>query len=429
MKVKVFQCMIDMSVNVYYDRYNLKAGQLIRAEHPELIKYCESHANIREVTDYHMIKVAPPIQAIKQPEDPYRMRKEDMLAELRSYGIAADPCSFSDKLSMQLKIARKMARRNFITILNEKGFPIYIDSAKIPVPSLNEQDDSLPEPETPDGDFFIKSKEVEDVKKTKKPLTPQEIIDKEEKDRKVAMSVSGVVDEEEEKNKGLTQFDQWVEKEYEIVNIDKEKEIKQFLFKDQGLSAEEIERLERLKQKGIKNEDILSQNFIHLVDTRSKRFMLHEVPEEEKDEMRSIKWAAVNFDVIENILRNHNIYVEYDEFSTLKRWDSIRRVQAIYESLVEKDRFAVELNMLQKRHDEICKHEPQYRKFTDISLKKRATELSRYGLAVWYKKDTDIRKHCSKLYALAKLGLDVPQTEEEINELLLKVRRSAFVNK
>jgi short-subunit dehydrogenase involved in D-alanine esterification of teichoic acids len=56
-------------------------------------------------------------------------RKEDVLNELRAYGIAADPCSFSDKLSMQLQIARKVKNRHFLTVLNDRGIPIFIDEA------------------------------------------------------------------------------------------------------------------------------------------------------------------------------------------------------------------------------------------------------------------------------------------------------------
>ena len=55
---------------------------------------------------------------IRDPQDPYRMRKEDVIAELRSYGIAVDPYTFANNLSMQLRLARKMTKRNFITVLN-----------------------------------------------------------------------------------------------------------------------------------------------------------------------------------------------------------------------------------------------------------------------------------------------------------------------
>jgi len=432
--MKVFQCIRGMEMHYYYDRYNLNSGQLVRADDPKLMDFLEKHTNTRRITDDKLISMAPPIQLIKQPEDPYRMRKEDVLQELRSYGIAADPYNFAEKLSMQLQIARKMKKRNFITVMNTQGRPVYVDEITLPTPVSNVNDQKLPEPEVIQGDYILEDGVDEDVLQEQikeRQFDPKEgtanDVPLTRDDRDTAMSLDPIIDEEELKNKGKVNFEDWVGNEYDKQHVDKEKEIAQFLFKEQGPSVEELEKEERSREKGITNEEIIQENFKHLIDTDEKVFCEDEVTQEELDKFRKIKWPTLNLDILDNYLRKRDIRVEYDDSDPGKRWKVVEKLKEIIDETLEKERIYVELNMLQKRHDELTKMEPNYRKFTEISLRRRASELSRYGVNVWYNKDTNIRKHAQKLYALAKLGLDVPDTEEEIDQLLIDHRRKTLI--
>jgi hypothetical protein len=438
--MKVFQSMIPMEMHYYYERYRIREGQLIRADEPKLIKFFEDHKNVREIFDEKLKRMAPPLHFIKQPEDPYRMRKEDIIFELRSYGIAVDPYNFSDKLSSQLTLARKMLKRNFITVLNEKNVPIYIDSANLPTPALDKQDDQLPEPEEPNGEFFdIDEVQKPSVIEPKQEKKQQDRIDvtkeikpfnNKEDEREIAMLMDEIVNTDIEKNKGKIDFEDWILKQYEGQNISKEKDIKELLFVEQKPKIEEHIVEERIREVGIKNEEIVANNFKYLTDTSikpNKVFVVNEVTEEEKRTIRKINWAKLNIDVLENYLRKQNIRAEYDENNPAKRWDIVSVFKNFYDNAIEKERIAVEINMLQKRHDEITKIEPHYRKSTDLTLKRKATELTKYGLEVWYNKDTNIRKFCQKLYAIAKLGMDVPDTEEAIDQLLRENKRSSVI--
>jgi hypothetical protein len=239
-----------------------------------------------------------------------------------------------------------------------------------------------------------------------------------------------IEDKDVELNKGKEEFEDWVVNKYEGQDVSKEKEIKEFLFTEQEPQVEEHVVEERKRDVGIKDEDIIPKNFEHLTDTSTKlnkAFILGEVTEEEKKAFREVKWSKVNIDVLENFLRKQDIRVKYDENDPKKRWEVVEVARTFLENSEEKERIAVEINMLQKRHDEITKMEPHFRKSSDKTLKRKATELTKYGLDVWYNKDTNIRKFCQKLYAIAKLGLDVPDTEEEVDELLREHRRTALL--
>jgi hypothetical protein len=429
--MKVFQCMVSLEMHYYYERYRVKQGQLIRADDQQLIGFFNGHGNIREIFDEKLIRLAPPLHLIRQPEDPFRMRKEDIIFELRSYGIAVDPYNFSDRLSSQLTLARKMLKRNFITIMNERGVPVYIDSTELPVPALDRQDNELVEPEEPKGEFFQLVEEEELTPPTPpKQEEREELQVDEEETKEFVMSMDEVVDPDVEKNKGKVDFEDWVVNKYEGQDVSKEKEIEKLLFKEQEPKIEERVVEQRERQVGITNEEIVPENFKHLTDTSTKlnkAFILNKVAEEDKEALREVKWSKVNIDVLENYLRKQEIKVTYDENDPKKRWEIVNVTRTFLENSKEKDKIAVEINMLQKRHEEITKMEPHFRKSSDKTLKRKATELTKYGLDVWYDKDTNIRKFCQKLYVIAKLGLDVPETEEGVDELLREHRRSALL--
>jgi hypothetical protein len=417
--MKFFQCMINMQMHDHYNRYNLFEGQLIRATTPELIKFFENHRNVREINDEKLKRLSPPLHMIKQPEDPYRMRKEDVIKELRSYGIAADIYTFSDKLSMQLQIARKMKKRNFLTVLDNNNRPVFVDKAKIPVPSLNNQDEELSEPDIVEEEYY----EVEQPKKQEKPKVKK--LKKQEEE--FVAAIDPIVDEEVEKNKGKMDFTDWISNETqepESVQVIIEEE--EIVVKDE-IKKTEVEKVtlnEKERQEGIENDEIIEENYRQYIETdNTKPFVYGDITYKEKEEFRVVKWTKISIPVLENVIRNEGLEVTITPEDKQIRWPIINAVKDYYETLIEKDRFAVMINMLQKRYNELVDIEPQYRKFKNQALRKRVTQLTKYGISVWYDKDTDIRSHAQKVWSVAKLGLDLPDTEEGINELLNEYKR------
>lgn len=418
--MKFYQCMVETTLLYYYNNILLRAGQLIRATDDKLIQFLDSHRYIREINDDKMKRLAPPIHLIQQPEDPMRMRKEDIINELRSYGIFVDPYTFSEQLSMQLKIARKKLNRNFLTILNEKGMPIYVDQATIPIPALSLEEDALTEPDDPKGEFFVVSSSENESNFVEKTVG--------EKQSETAMSVDPIEDEDAKANEGKVNFEEWVDNTEERKQVDTEKELIEMQFEEKEPEVDTIEKEEEVRDYGLEDSDIKEENFRYLVDTKQdKPMLLDEISEDDIGRFRDVKWTKINIDVLTTFLRNKGIVVEYKSNEQGKRWKVVDEAKKYLETSNEKDKDAVSINLLQKRHDEITKMEPNYRKSTGITLKRKATELTKYGLDVWYNKDQDMRKFCQKIYTIAKLGLQMPETEEEVDKLLLEHKKDDLV--
>lgn len=400
----------------YYETIKLSEGQLIRVNPDDytLIDFFNNHKHVREITDEKLKNIAPYLQHIIQPQDPYSMRTEDIINELRSYGIFADRYSFSSKLSMQLDIARKMKKRNFLTVI-ENGRPIFLDHTKSILPSLNTTDDELEEPEEPD----LEEESYYEI----------------EQEENIVAAIDDSTDPDNLRPKGMKDFEDWVQDTHEELEnatrlqIEKEKEIQKMLFSEQDYTTPVQELDDRFKQKGIEDEEIEEINYRkYLPVEQSKPFVYEPVTTEEKLHFRDIKWTKINIEVLELIIRNEGLEYETEVKSPIDlRWNKINAVKDKYESVIEKDRFAVMVNMLQKRFKEIADREPDYRSFKHMALKKRVTELSKYGYDVWYNESVGIKKHAMKMYALAKMGLQIPQTQEEVDELLVQEGKSKLI--
>jgi hypothetical protein len=420
--MSVYQCNNPVQLRLGYEQYNLLEGQLINTiGNQQLEQYFKNHPNFYLVLDEGLCRIAPPIHLVKQPDDPYRMRKEDIIDELRGYGIQVDIYDFSQKLSMQLSIARKMKKRNFITILNPRGVPVYIDSVNLPVPAVSKIDETLSEPEEPNYDeFFAAENNEEKTKQFKEEFSEFEVeeIVKEAKRKDSVMEIEPIIDKNEI-NKGKT-FEEFmlehVEKPYEVP-VEMERIIK-------PIKIEEVEPEETFEYEG-------KQQFLYLIETQDRNFMCEDVDEALLDEFKTVKWSKINIDVIENYLRYSGIDVDYEEndMDVKLRWKLIGQVRDIYDnaSKVEKEKIAHEINFLQKRHEEISLIEPSYRDFKEITIKRRITDLGKYGMNVSYDKNTNVRKYARKVFTLAKLGLQVPENDEDIDKKLTLHKRAKAI--
>jgi PAS domain-containing protein len=431
--MSVYQSLQPTQIVYKYDRFNLQEGQLLAAQDPGLINFLSKHPNFREITDETLRKLAPPLHLIKDPQDPYRMRKEDVLRELMSYGIKVDPYSFSEKLSSQLTLARKMMRRNFVTVLNERGVPVFIDRLKIPTPVISEKDESLPEPSDPVGEYYTAGEE----KKQTPPVEGK--TDKKHLDDKLpphlALSAEFVPDERSIQGANFDDF--IIQNMDKQANIEKEKKIQDLLLAEQGKRVE-IEEFTKAKEQEeaviqqeeskhyVKCDEIKSENYKFLLDILPQGvFLLNEPTPEEKRDMRVISWREISSDAMETYCRYYKVPYVYNHKDTDKRWRMMDTVKAYIETLSPEaqEKANVEINMLQRRVDELTKYEPDYRKTKNKILKKKASEIRRYGLDTWYNDSVDIMSHLRKMYMLAKLGLQIPDTAQGIEELLIKYKR------
>lgn len=155
------------------------------------------------------------------------------------------------------------------------------------------------------------------------------------------------------------------------------------------------------------------------------------VSSEERKKLTVIKWTKINMDIMNAFLRFNNIEVNIPNVNDAnKRWGVINQTRMFVEkkSKEEQKNIAIIFNMLQKRHDEITKLEPNYRKSSEIFLKRKLTELKSYGLNTWYGGVNDVRAFARKVFTIAKLGYQIPETEKEINDIILDNKKdNAFL--
>lgn len=417
----VFQCVTNIQLLYHYERYNLKEGQLVAVNESKLVKFLSEHPNIREIEDEVLLRIAPPLHLIKDPQDPYRMRKEDIINELRSYGISVDPYDFSQKLTMQLNLARKMLNRNFLTVLNKQGIPVFIDRTNMPVPSLSQHDENLSEPDLVDGEEYFSVEEIQrqqpemeiiEIKRQKKEPDKEKPMPKD-----TAMMVEQVKDDKQI-NQGMG-FDEFVEKtakkQYEKAPVIVQKIITP-IFEEETVEEPQKEEFVFEGKNQLK----------YLLETQDREFMINDEEIDEK-KLSVVKWTKINIDVFENFMRYYGIVLEELGENVQKRWNIIYATKEFVENSENKIKHYYEINMLQKRHEELCELEPSYRNFSALAMKRRLTELCRYGINIDYYKTTDVRKYAKKVFTLAKLGLQVPDTEEEIDKKLISNNRGAII--
>jgi hypothetical protein len=412
-----------VEITVDYSRYKLFEGQLVAIDenNKRLYDYIKNHPNFNEVRDDKLIKLAPPINKVMVPEEPYTMRKEDIVNELRSYGIAVDPYEFSQTLSMRLNVARKMLKRNFITVLNERGIPVFIDRLKLPAPVINKHDETLKEPESLTPEQIKKFQEENDEEDDVPVVVPHRKEEKEDDTAESAFVIEKSIDPFMQINKGKT-FEQFIQDNLtfnERVDPEIEQITKPIRFENDPPTEFDDFEFTNMNQ------------FLYLIEMQDRNFMVETegITAERLDE--EIKWSMLNIDIFEAWLRQFGFYPEYDESEVKKRWMMAEKAKEMYDKGIKKKKMRAELNALTLRHEELVKFEPDFRKFKVFSVKRRITELGKYGMKVSYSNEMDafqLKKYGKKVYALCKLGLQAPEHEEDIDKKLLKYKRLKVLN-
>jgi transcriptional regulator CtsR len=411
---EVFKSKQPMRILNGYNRYELLANQLVKTKDEKLKQFFKTNSNFDVIVDNVLVKLAPDITQIIPIEDPMRMRKEDVINELRRYKISVDIYAFSDALSQQLVMARKLLKRNFVTVLDSRGRPVFIDDANLPVPATEQDEKNLKEPVEPD------------ISKFKKVSTKDEF----KMNESSAMSVVPS-NETEEINKGMA-YEDFVEQL--VLNKNpkvekKTKEIEEFLIKKEEENAQQIVELTR--EKLVDNATIVPQNFAYLIDYpifMKKKFFT----EEQKESFKILNLRPINNDVFLVFIRYYKIDVLITDDAQKNRYVMMNAVKEfIEEQSIEKQKCCVELNVLQARYDEICAFEPDYAKTSLSRLKACITTLGkRYNAKTWSPKEYThpgvYRNFTMKMFALVKLGLAIPPDYDGLDKLLMHMKKFKF---
>ena len=211
------------------------------------------------------------------------------------------------------------------------------------------------------------------------------------------------------------------------VKPEKEVEIVDFVLEEVDKKAEQKQEEETQEEIKKSIDEKLSNinNWRYLVEmSETGKFSDYEIQEDEVDVVKNIKKTKINLMVYNTFLTKHNVWeIEADDHNN-KRWNTINKATEILDSMTEEDRTNanIEINMLQRRFNDIEKIEPNYKKSTWKQMKRRLTALSKFGVNINFDENTDMLKYTQNTFHLAKRGLQVPSDQEEIDQLLEKYK-------
>jgi hypothetical protein len=424
----VFQATKNIKFNEGYVRHYFFKGQPVRSNDKTFLGFISNHKHFVPVTNPQIIKIAPPLHLIKKVRHPGDMQKEEIIAELKQSGVNENPYQLHDTLALKLQTVRKMRPRNWITVLNDKGIPVFVDAIKLetkpvvePIPdhtlvqydpsTKKDKETQIPEPKAP-------------VKKNSAmpPMKDIKLVTETNQDGN-----SAVVEKTDDRDI----FDDGSYEDFLNANINNntnpvvepEKEVQAVnIILDEAEKAEEIQ-VEEEKTEDINQKIQTIDSWRYLVDlSETGKLYDNPVTEEEIENFKIIKKTKINIIVYGTFLSQHDVWeIEADAHNN-KRWNTINKVTELLDAMSEDERTLahIEINMLQRRFNDIEGIEPDYRKSTQRQFKRRLTMLSKFGIDISFDEDTDILRYSQTAFLIAKMGLQIPSTAEATEELLKK---------
>lgn len=393
----VFQASDSIIFQVGYKKYKFYKGQPVSTTDPKLINFFNSNPTFKETENNLLVRLAPSIDQIKTVYAPLYMNKDDIVKELAEAGVYENPYQLHDTLALKLQTVRQMKKRNFVTVIDERGLPVFIDKVKnLQTPLIGETADQLPEPPEIDPSDYIHTTKNSEI----------ELVDEKNKD-----GTSGIIEKinDVEDNKSFDDF---------INTFVPEATITQDSIIDNSPPIPKPKKIKLVPDDEI--QDV--SNWKYLIEPQDGIFVESITPEQLKS-IRVLKKPKIGQVVYQRFVTLHGVWeVEADAHNN-RRWSTANKAGEIIENMEdESDRLKayIEINMLQKRFEEISKVEPDYRKSTVKQVKRKLTMLSKYGIDLNFKEDTDIKQYAKLAFQIAKMGLQVPDTIDDMKLLLDK---------
>jgi len=126
----VYQCSKGPTVLTFnYDRVVFAQGQLINSDH----SIFRNHPNFKLLKDNEEAKKRAPAmyQVRPPPSDPNMLSHEQIIAELRAYGFLPNPYELTSQLAFKLNLVRRKLKKTYITVLDDKGNPTWLENYKM----------------------------------------------------------------------------------------------------------------------------------------------------------------------------------------------------------------------------------------------------------------------------------------------------------
>lgn len=399
----VFQASDSIIFQVGYKKYKLYKGQPVSTTDPKLIKFFNSNPTFKETENNLLVRLAPSLDQVKIVYAPLYMNKDDIVSELRDAGVYESPYQLHDTLALKLQTVRQMKKRNFVTVLNEKGIPVFIDTLKnLQTPLIGETADQLPEPPEIDPTDYIYLNKNSEI----------ELVDEKSKD-----GTSGIVEKVNDVDSDNKSFETFVNTFIPEPIITQESII------DNSPPPNKPKTIDLVSDEFI--QDV--SNWKYLIEPQDGIFIesLISSPDQLKT-IRILKRPKIGQLVYQRFVSLHGVWeVEADAHNN-RRWTTANKASEIIDNMEdESDKLKayIEINMLQKRFEEITDIEPDYRSSTVKQVKRKLTNLSKYGIDLNFKEDTDIKQYAKLAFQIAKMGLQVPDNMDDMQLLLDKYNK------
>jgi hypothetical protein len=416
MQFNIYQCDRKTILSFGYDRFVFYKTQIIKTNNQEVDNVLKSHSNFKLLkTSHKLLRLAPELHQIKPGlENPQYMRKEDIINEILSYGVKPDYYALTNTLAFQLQTLRTLVKRSNVTVLNNKGMPVYIEELRLENYNLSDEERKTLE-ERP-----------ESIKKAKKIEHSYVELSMKKGDNgyvegtTASIEVEPDVPQYEGIDKDIMGFisDLTQKVEIEELGTDVQREMKNFTFKN---NFEKVE--DGTVQKEFPEIDIKFDNFRYLVEPQEGVFCFKDISEEERVKIRITNYLKMPQDVMTRFIQVNNIDTSTIKDGPEKRSTMITAIKRFIDNSNEREKHNIEMNLLEKRFREIEDLEPDFKRATNSLMERNIRYLKRYGLNILWTKEKITRpqmiKLCRAHYTIAKKGLQIPETIEEINDLEL----------
>jgi hypothetical protein len=320
----------------------------------------------------------------------------------------------TNTLAFQLQTLRTLVKRSNVTVLNNKGMPVYIEELRLENYNLSDEERKTLE-ERP-----------ESIKKAKKIEHSYVELSMKKGDNgyvegtTASIEVEPDVPQYEGIDKDIMGFisDLTQKVEIEELGTDVQREMKNFTFKN---NFEKVE--DGTVQKEFPEIDIKFDNFRYLVEPQEGVFCFKDISEEERVKIRITNYLKMPQDVMTRFIQVNNIDTSTIKDGPEKRSTMITAIKRFIDNSNEREKHNIEMNLLEKRFREIEDLEPDFKRATNSLMERNIRYLKRYGLNILWPKEKITRpqmiKLCRAHYTIAKKGLQIPETIEEINDLEL----------
>jgi hypothetical protein len=373
-----------LAVTFGYDRFVFAKNQLVDTKFPQVM----NHPSFEMVSDPYLIKRAPPVQKIfPHPIEPEFLSNEQLVSELRRYGVEPNPYELTDKLAYQLNMLRSLNRRSNITVLDDDGEPMWYE------------------------EYVVLEKKLTAEARESNPINPPPV--------KVSLKASKKKGDEyklatkkETKKKGGSigavelNDDYELGREHEVDAL-----IKQQLDERYETSTDKVitdkEDLFKEDEVTVDASVLHIQDFEYLVDL--KPFCLEDFTDEEREELTHKNLRLVSLSTMYLFLKNKGMVFDFGKGS--KRGFMLReQINNLIKTSPRAEEYVVELNVLQKRAREIDATTPSdVRKCSLRALRGRISKLKHYGIETEYSKNMDLselRRVYRRYTLLTQFGMD-----------------------